>query len=94
MKSNTEINKLVAKEIGWFKTDSFQMGLPAPNFCESLDACDKWIKPQCHSFTVICTPYDVIVRVWLEKSYGRGKDKKSTAKAWCLAYLKAKGVEV
>jgi len=102
--SNTEINGAVAKELNWFKPDSFKMGLNVPDFCNDLNACEKWILPKCHDEVIIMISQEmkstkVIIETDNKKWYSDFNDKvecenESTAKAWCLAFLKAKGVNV
>ena len=112
MKSNTEINELVAKALGFtpfndgvvsgwnYPTRDEVRGsqyFKLPDFCESLDACEKWIEPQCESTIMLIYKKlsTVTVRVNIETTYRECMyTAESTAKAWCLAFLEAKRVEV
>lgn len=112
MKSNTEINEAVAKALG-FKQDGDAWAYNwegeidkygeryyrfyLPDFCNSLDACEKWIEPQCRWWER-ADDGEVTVRVndsdnkFITAYQIGSSNEKPTAKAWCLAFLKAKGI--
>lgn len=83
----------------WYSKNNQSIGTQIPDFCNSLDACEKWIEPQCRWWER-ADDGEVTVRVKdsdnkFITAYQIGRsNEKPTAKAWCLAFLKAKGIEV
>ena len=87
--TNTQINEAVAKALGFSKV---RLELSFPDFCNDLNACVVWMKPQCDYVDILLSDGMANVAVKINMSE-RSIVEKSAAKAWCLAFLKAKGVD-